>query len=621
MQAIEKAITRARRRLLLSAWMQWLGQFMLAAVAAGLLLLLTERLLALPVPMWVYAALAGLAAVAALITAVIHQPSRQHVAAMVDERLQLKDRLGTALYAQDLAESNPFAKQVVEDAQEAASTVRVNRAFALQPGRAWNAVLPGLVALALMAWLLPTMDLFGFDEQREQEQIRQAQADAAVEQIALAETVISDAANSQTRVSRADPTQRATELASITTRDLSTPGMREKAAAQLSDVQERLSLAKQSLELEAKMLANAMSGIEPEQRGPADDFADALRRGDYKTAQQQLQKLAEKFEAGGMSAEEKAQVQQQLQSMAQQLQNMAQQAQLAQQQTQQQIQQQLQNTGISQQQIQQLQNQGMNQQQVQQAIQQHLQQQGMSQQQAQQQAQQIAQQISQMQQQSQGQGQCSNTGNSLSQSLQQMAQGMQQQQGQGQQQGQQGQQGQQAGQQGQQGGQQGQQTGQSGGQSGQQGMQQGLSSAQQMLNQMAQMQNQMQQMNQAQNQLQNAMQNMNQPGGAAPKAGTAEGGNPFGAEQQANAYNVETRQDVHEGKGRVIASWSESGEMAAGEATVQFNTAVTEAKSEAERAVTDDRVPRRYHGAIKNYFNQLPESPEDVRTSPPPAPR
>ena len=44
-----------------------------------------------------------------------------------------------------------------------------------------------------------------------------------------------------------------------------------------------------------------------------------------------------------------------------------------------------------------------------------------------------------------------------------------------------------------------------------------------------------------------------------------------------------------------------------------------EAVQAAERAVTEDRVPRRYHEAVKDYFQQLPEESDSAGT--PAAPR
>ena len=49
--------------------------------------------------------------------------------------------------------------------------------------------------------------------------------------------------------------------------------------------------------------------------------------------------------------------------------------------------------------------------------------------------------------------------------------------------------------------------------------------------------------------------------------------------------------------------------MQPGEAKLEFDAAVSEARAEAERAVSDDRTPQRYHKAIRDYFGNLPEAP------------
>ncbi|MEZ6193445.1 MAG: hypothetical protein R3C45_19415 [Phycisphaerales bacterium] len=147
---------------------------------------------------------------------------------------------------------------------------------------------------------------------------------------------------------------------------------------------------------------------------------------------------------------------------------------------------------------------------------------------------------------------------------------------------------------------------------------------------MQQMQQQLNQMQNAQQQLQQAMNNMNQPNqgqqstGQQQQGGTPGGreggsggdGRPLGQERQTGPYTTYTEQDLQEGQGRVIASWQEDGQMSSGEATVEFDKAITEARTDAERAVTEDRVPRRYHEAVKDYFQQLPDSPDEVRQAP-----
>lgn len=139
---------------------------------------------------------------------------------------------------------------------------------------------------------------------------------------------------------------------------------------------------------------------------------------------------------------------------------------------------------------------------------------------------------------------------------------------------------------------------------------------------MAQMQQQLQRMQQQQGQMQQAMQQMQQQGqggGQGPGQGSGDGGNPFGPQSPGYQHQSYAAQDIQQGEGRVIASWTEDGEVAPGEAKVQYNVSRTEAVQSAERAVTEDRVPRRYHESVKDYFQQLPEDPNAGKA--PAAPR
>ncbi|MEO0965404.1 MAG: hypothetical protein AAFY08_09810 [Planctomycetota bacterium] len=633
MASIERAIGRARRRMLMQRWLDRLAWALAAGLGAALLALLADRLMAVPVPVAAYGVIGGLAVLIALIAGYVGRPGEQDAAVRIDAGLGLKDRLGTALYLQQSKADHPMAQSVVRDAEQAATSAVVSRATPIGVGRSWW-VPVGLGAVFAAVWFVPPMDLLAIDQQRQAAAEEEQRAEEAERRIVNAQALVKQMDTQEGELNEADPTDLFTELASLTRRDLSNPDVKRKTLEQLDSVQDRLKQAADAKEQEFKTLQNQMSQIDAGRPGPADRFADAMRRGDFEAAQRELQQIADRFEQ--MTDEEKAAAAQQLQQMATQMQSFAQQQAAAAQQTQQNIQQQLANQGLSQQQINQLQQQGFNQQAVQQALQQQYQQQGMSPQQAQQQAQQAAQQ----QQQAQSQQQQSQNQQQLGQSLQQMSQAMQQGQSQQSQQAQQ-QQSQQQQQQQQQGGQQNQQMSQ------QQAAGQCQSSSfsgQQALQQMQSMQNQLNQMQLAQQQLQQAQQQMGQqspqgqqqPGqqGGQPgqgtgagqqaqgggqggqQAGTGEGGNPLGATRPGYNPNSYVSEDYQDRQGRLIASWMEKGENAAGESTVEFDQAVSSAVDDAERAVTDDRVPRRYHEAIRHYFQQLPDAAEDTRRAP-----
>ena len=674
MNAVHQTIARTRRRVFFDTWLRMLGWLTLVWVGLACLILLSERLASLSIPLppaWVYGGSAGLLFLIAPILAWRRRPDDETTAAMIDDRLELKDSLGTALYVEQL-EDNAFTQEVLDSADRAASTARIEQAFEIRLGRGWGVALPAAVIFGLLVVFVPTgLDLLGLNENKTQQEQQQAQAQEVKRQVLQANALLKEVQTDESELVEADPDDVFKELASLTDRDLANPDFKRQTMTKLADVQDRLAAAEKTKRQQVNQTKNQMSQLNPGTRGPADRFADAMRRGDFDAAQKELQRLADSLE--GMPESEKQLLQQQLQNMADQLEQMAEKQKELEQQAQEQIEKQLEQAGLNEQQIQQLRQQGYNQQAVQQAVQQAQQAQGKSEQQSQQQAQQTAQQVQQLNQQSQNANQSSqqNSGmsqsfNQLSQSLnppsqqqqgqqgqpqnqqsqqgQQQQQGQQgQQQGQGQQQSQQGQQqqGQQQSQQGQQQGQgQGQQQGQQQGQSQQQNQfSQGAWQTQQQLQQMSQMQNQLQQMQNSQQQMQQAMQQMQQGQGgqgqqpqqqgqgrgSQPNQGSGVGGkeagtgydpNPLGAERQTGPYTTTAEHDIQQGQGRVIASWQENGEMSAGEATVEFDQAITEARSDAEHAVTEDRVPRRYHDSIKDYFQQLPDSPDEVRQAP-----
>ncbi|MEM6756683.1 MAG: hypothetical protein AAF586_05905, partial [Planctomycetota bacterium] len=100
MASIERAIGRARRRMLVQRWLDRLAWALAAGLGAALLALLADRLMAVPVPVAAYGVIGGLAVLIALIAGYVGRPGEQDAAVRIDAGLGLKDRLGTALYLQ-----------------------------------------------------------------------------------------------------------------------------------------------------------------------------------------------------------------------------------------------------------------------------------------------------------------------------------------------------------------------------------------------------------------------------------------------------------------------------------------------------------------------------------------
>ncbi|MDX1681811.1 MAG: hypothetical protein R3336_01710 [Phycisphaeraceae bacterium] len=114
-------------------------------------------------------------------------------------------------------------------------------------------------------------------------------------------------------------------------------------------------------------------------------------------------------------------------------------------------------------------------------------------------------------------------------------------------------------------------------------------------------------------------------GRGGTQAGTRAGGPVLGQTGTHRNYRTQVENERLTGDGRVIASWQSEGEVARGEAKIQYQQAASEARKDAERAIDQGELPRRYHGAVRRYFDQLPADPgtpaEDPADAPPRAPQ
>ncbi|MEX2544684.1 MAG: hypothetical protein WD316_06110 [Phycisphaeraceae bacterium] len=597
MNTLDRCIARARRRLLLTRWLHVLAWWSLAGVGAAAVLLLAERLLGLPVAVGVYGLLAAavVGGAGAGATAYVRLPGPQAVAELLDDRLGLKDRLGSGLYARGLRDE-PMAGRVVADAAQTAERVAVRDALPLTLGRAWAAVPAAAVALAMLFAFVPAdVGLLGglrgesaaADEDADAERQRAAADDEAeVRRLADAD------------LENADADELMDRLASLSNRELGSGAERREAERELTELRDRLEAIYEQEDAQAQSLRSMLSQLDVDAPGPGRELADALRRADYDEAEQQLAALAQQMEDGELTEAQRGQLQTQLEQFQEQLAAIGQQTRADAEVSREQAEKALSDAGLTPEQIEQLRD--ADEEALREALEQAMREQGLDEQQAREQASQLAKQTSEQQRQAQQQREAGQMSERLGESMGGMAQGLDE-QGQAQE-----------GQPGE-GGEEGQAS---------EGFAQGAGQGQEELARLAQMQERLQKMAAAGGQGGNAMQQAaggspgdtlrQNPNAGGRGAGAGVGNDPIGQERRVEGYQQRGEDAAGEARaGRVIASWSEPGPVDAGEARLQFDDAVTEARSEAEQAVTDDRVPRRYHGSIREYFRQLPTSVEE----------
>ena len=509
MSRLDRHVSHVQNKLAMHQFVQTLAWTLFLAGIAVVLGVIFWRVMGnknLPAAKW-WLMGGGVMVGSVALSAWLRRPQAYEAAVAIDERLQLKEKFSTALIVRP--SKDPFAQATVRDAEATADNIQLQRQFPITfPKVGYGALAMIVLAITLGLWMKP-MDLFGYQEVKKEQskKVDQEVADAKrkVEQAMVAfETLPRNMAE--------DPKLNAEAKAlgdMLKQNKFDDPNrMSRKASEVLQDVQQALadeaekahSLAMEQEKTFAESFGDASDYKSEEVKKVDNDLAsnkfdkavndlekmskkfDKMTEEEKEKAAEDMKKLAQKLEKAGENPKVQKDIEDKLQQMGMSQQQAAQMAQQMQQAAQgdKKAQQQLAN------QVQQMQ------QQMQQQAQQLQQQAQAGNQQAQQQLAQLKQQQQQVQQAVQGmQGKANAQAQAqqMAQAAQQMAQAMQQQaqagqQGQKPQPGQQGQ----AAQQGQKS-QQGQQ-----GQKGQQGQQGG----QQMAQAQAQMQQAMQSMQAAQ---------------------------------------------------------------------------------------------------------------------------
>jgi hypothetical protein len=393
---------------------------------------------------WVILGGIGLCAVISGVWAFVKRPSREEAATAIDEKLRLKEKFSTAIYVRP--SSDPFAMAAVRDAERTAENVQLGKQFPIPyPRMAYATKIVFAVALGV-AYLMPTVNLFGQKtsaiKKPETEAAQQAAKEAVARAIAAVDAMPKSSQNSdefRKLVAELHEFNKAPKL--------DDPSRANRRALQaLQEVNNEAAKEWDKAKKYAEAQNSLMQSLQPpdDAKGPVGEARKEISKGNFDQASAKLEDAVKNFDKMDQKAKEDAA--KQMEQAAKQLEQLAQNPQV-----QQQIQQQLQQMGANQAQAKQMQ-QLMQQaaagnqqaaQQLQQAAQQMAQQMNNGQGPNQQQQQQMQQAMQQMQAQANAQNQA----NGLAQAAQQMAQAMQQAQAQqagGQQNPQQGQQMQQA---------------------------------------------------------------------------------------------------------------------------------------------------------------------------------
>jgi hypothetical protein len=326
--SLHRQLARVSRRLFLQglvdvlAWC-WAGALVLAA---GWLLVAPH----IPGPLteeraWPVAAGIGLVStVLAVVLAVLRKPDKLAAALTLDERFNLKERVTTSLTLDIHTASLPAGQALLADTAERVAGLDVGERFPLR--MRWSAALVPLAGLALGVAIYVyvvtprTQAATPSDEgkppvankeqvERDLDKLKKKPEDNKKEGKAKGEkaAAIDDEIQKLLNKDRnnqddlRDQFKQASEL-------------KEKIKKDQDDLKDRAQAMRDQLEQ-----LNKNAGNNNAKDGPAKDMQKALEKGDFKKAQEELEKLRKKMEDNQLTDKEKEQLQQQLKDMKDQL--------------------------------------------------------------------------------------------------------------------------------------------------------------------------------------------------------------------------------------------------------------------------------------------------------------
>jgi len=325
MDDIRNLLRIARHRLETTTFLNRAHQVAIVATAIALALIIVDKAPAEEFLAWKWI-LPSLGAVWLAVSAGLWYRARRtelQVAVAVDDRLDLREKLSTALHCQ--GRDDVFAQAAIEDAVSTArqprNRERVSRHFKVQPPHGWW-ISPLIVLLAIMVSFLSPLNLFADEEPT---------PDAAVQQVKAEVQTSMDDLVKQIK-EKPQLTSELSDLLGELTKDGLDPDAMKKspedlkrdAIKKVTDLSKKLDEilnGEKNKTLEA--LDQTLSQLKTPEDGPAKDLADAMAAGNFQAALKALDDLKAAMEKGELTEEQKKQLEKQLEEMAKQLEQMA----------------------------------------------------------------------------------------------------------------------------------------------------------------------------------------------------------------------------------------------------------------------------------------------------------
>jgi hypothetical protein len=315
---LQRQIGRARRRLAFQRFLDRLGWCWFAALAAAAVLIAVDKFRPLGLEVWVWPAgalAAGL--LAAAVWTLLLRGNSLEAALEIDHRFALKERVSSALALSPADRQSEAGAALVADAMRRVERIDVAGRFGVRPPRRllWP-LLPAVLAALVALLVNPAGD---------GSSTAKAEDPSAKQQIKKSTEVVRRELAQRRDQAKKEGLRDAEQLFKKLeegTKQLSDESAKEKAMVKLNDLSRQLNERRQQLG-GADKVKEQLDQLKNVNRGPADKFAKAVGRGDFKKAAEELDKLKDQLANGKLDEKQKADLAKQLDQMKQKLSKLA----------------------------------------------------------------------------------------------------------------------------------------------------------------------------------------------------------------------------------------------------------------------------------------------------------
>jgi len=339
MNQIETKVRAARQRLFVARFARLLCSYLSIGWLVASIAIVSRSVWVMPwdPQTWMVCWLAfttAMATAAAFVWTWWTRPSLVAVATEVDQRFQMKQRLGSVLAMQDVDRDTPMGKALVEDAAKRAESLQLSERFSLSPTRF------ALVPL-LPAALIAIVTLFGPAIANIAAAKPSAELIAQADQIKKSTEALKKKIQDQRKKAEASGLKDAADMFAKIESDMEKMAKRDtinpkEAMIAVNDLKKQLEERRKELG-SSDAMRQALSKMSESEKGPVESIVKALKDGEFADAKEQAKALAEKIRNDKLTPAEKKELQKQVEAVRDQLKQAAEKHQAEKQQLQQQI--------------------------------------------------------------------------------------------------------------------------------------------------------------------------------------------------------------------------------------------------------------------------------------------